>query len=380
MRTLDVSSTLDHLIFEVDEWWELPEQRQVDLRIGVLADAVAHHIARCPPYARFTERRGFDPALLDTRESLRLVPQIPTTVFKRADVRSVPEDQVVRTFSSSGTTGVRSMVPRDELTLERLAGSLRADLGIWSDVVDKHVLDEDGEVVNLGPSRAEAGGVWFSYVMSLVEVFASTTHCMTGGRLDYELAADRVRRCAADGRFVCLVGPPALVARFCQHVRDRRFACGRSALVVTGGGWKATAAGAVLDRPDFVRLVTDTLGLSAGGQVRDVFNQVELNTVCIECGNGRMHVPPWVEVIVRHPDTLAPVDPGNSGVISFLDASARSYPCFIVGEDLGWTWPDPCGCGRTGQTIAIRRRIDSSAHQGCSVTLLESLRVGEGRP
>lgn len=375
VRTLDVSSALDRTIFETSAWWARPEAEQVAERVGFVRSAVEHHLEACAPYAAYAARRGFDLGALDGREALATVPQVPTTVFKRVDLLSVPPQDVLQSFTSSGTTGVQSRVLRDEPTLARLAGSLRPDLDLLRDVVDEREVEEGGEVVNLGPSRSEAAGLWFSYVMSLVEQFAPATNCVRDGRLDLDLAADRVRRCVAEERVVCLVGPPVLVAALCRRIAPERLAAGADAIVITGGGWKRAAAGDVLDREAFRGLVVGALGLEREAQVRDVFNQVELNTLFVECDRGRLHVPPWVEVIVRDPDTLAPVAPGEPGLLSYLDASARSYPCFILGEDLGWTWADACACGRSGQTVAIARRIDTAAHQGCSLKLLESVRM-----
>jgi long-chain-fatty-acid---luciferin-component ligase len=375
VRTLDVSSALDRTIFETTDWWRKPEVEQVADRVAFLRSAVEHHLESCALYGAYAARRGFDAATLDRREALATVPQIPTTVFKRVDVLSVPRRTVVHSFTSSGTTGVQSQVLRDEPTLARLAGSLRPDLEVWSDVFDERDVDEGGEVVNLGPGRAEASGLWFSYVMSLVEQFAPATNCVHGGRLDLDLAADRIRSGFAGGRLVCVVGPPVLVAALCRRIAPERLAGGANALVITGGGWKRAAVGEVLDREAFTELVVEALGLERREQVRDVFNQVELNTLFVECGRGRLHVPPWVEVIVRHPDTLEPVQAGELGVLSYLDASAQSYPCFILSEDLGWTWPETCACGRVGQTVAISRRIDTAAHQGCSLKLLETVRL-----
>jgi long-chain-fatty-acid---luciferin-component ligase len=374
VRTLEVSSPLDRVIFEMEDWWSMPEPEQVAFRLDAMRAALEHHLARCPPYAAFAAGRSFDPRSLRGPEDLALLPQVPTAVFKRMDLASVPAEALVRTFLSSGTTGARSRVPRDELTLERLTGSLRPDLAIWSDVVSEVDMDEGGEVVNLGPARSEAGDVWFSYVMSLVGVFARTTHCVTDGRLDLDAAVGRVSRCVADGRFVCVVGPPAFVLALCQRLDGDPPRAESLALVVTGGGWKR-AEGQRVDEASFRRIVMASLGLARPAQVRDLFNQVELNTILIECDQGRKHVPPWVEVIVRDPGSLAPVAAGTRGLLSFLDASAYSFPCFVVGEDLGRLWPDRCACGRGGQTVAIERRIEGSTHQGCAPRLLESVRL-----
>jgi long-chain-fatty-acid---luciferin-component ligase len=128
--------------------------------------------------------------------------------------------------------------------------------------------------------------------------------------------------------------------------------------------------------PEVLRAdAVETLGLRDDGQVRDVFNQVELNTAFVECAQHQLHVPPWVEVIVRDPYDLSPVPPGETGLLSYLDPSATSYPCFLISEDIGMASTDGCACGRHGQTVEIRRRLLTSDHQGCALRLADTTHI-----
>ncbi len=47
--------------------------------------------------------------------------------------------------------------------------------------------------------------------------------------------------------------------------------------IITGGGWKSNQNDS-LDRADFNQLLMDTFQLDKINQIRDTFNQVELNT------------------------------------------------------------------------------------------------------
>ncbi|HEV8559220.1 MAG TPA: hypothetical protein VGR06_22990 [Actinophytocola sp.] len=368
---------LDRLIFEQDHWWSLTTREQADLRLRLVAAAVRHHLDRNPDYQRFADVAGFDVGEIDDPAALVRVPQLPTPLFKRCDLRSLPAADCSLFVSSGTSSGTRSRVWRDETSLYRLAGSLRPDGDIWGDLFGDVDLDQDGLTVHLGPSRAGSDGVWISYVMTLIEMFTEIRHYVRDGVLHLALAADDLTAALGRGAFVAVAGPPVFVTELLRHLaeRDRPLDAGKRAVVITGGGWKRDGA-TRLDPAELRELAVRTLGLCSADQVRDVFNQVELNTAFIECEHHNKHVPPWVQVIVRDPRDLSPLPAGATGLLSYLDPSAASFPCFLLAEDLGSVEIDRCPCGRGGTTVRPWRRIDTAAHHGCALRLATSTRLG----
>lgn len=361
---------IDRLIFEKEDWWAVPVDRRT-----LVADAVRWHLDQSPPYARLADRLGFNAEQLDRVDDLSLVPQIPTRIFKRTQVRSVSAHDC-SVFTSSGTSGVLSRVWRDDTTLQRLAGSLRPSRELWGDLADADYLDDAGTMIHLGPARADNRGTWLGYVMTMIEMYTSVRSYLVGDTL---LVADAIRDLSAaisEDAFVCVAGPPTFVAALMDHLdaRSQAVAGGERVMVVTGGGWKATTH-RVMPALEFRARAVEVFGLAGDDQVRDVFNQVELNTAFVECRRHRLHVPPWVEVIVRDPVTLDSLPPGSVGLLSYLDPSATSFPCFIIGDDLGAVDPTPCPCGRSGQTVIFHRRIVTSDHYGCSSRLAKATRI-----
>ena len=64
------------------------------------------HRARCQPYARILSalaQPGHERAR--AQASLAAVPYLPASLFKSLELRSVPDDEVFKVMSSSGTTG-----------------------------------------------------------------------------------------------------------------------------------------------------------------------------------------------------------------------------------------------------------------------------------
>jgi long-chain-fatty-acid---luciferin-component ligase len=360
---VDAMSDLDHLIYREDVF-ELPFEEQLALRDRHVRETLALHLASCPSYAAYAAR--INPGLDPWRTPLAEVPVLPTAVFKGQEVISVPSGEVMKWCLSSGTRGLQSRIGRDRASLERLLGSVRAGLSLiesW--------LEDDLEVVHLGPDRQEAGDIWFMYVMSLIELIYPTHHYVQGGVLNTEAAIARILELLRHRRqHIAIVGAPFQIMELADELERRRLEIpgGSSITVFSAGGWKRLS-GVQISRQAFDQKVMQRFGLTQPNQVRDAFNQVELNTVFIECSAHRKHVPPWVYIATRDPEDLRVQPAGTRGVLSYLDASATGYPAFLVTDDLGVVDEGPCPCGRSGVTMRVERRLTRLAERGCALTL-----------
>lgn len=347
------AASIDEVIFGEDPYALLGPAE-----LGKLAETFfAHHYAGCPGFATAADRQAaIDPSRPET------YPLMPTSVFKHAEWISVEPAAIEKWCLSSGTRGIESRIGRDQLTLDRLLGSVRAALSLIGDW-----FEDDLDVVHLGPPHEAAGDVWFPYVMSLTELIFPTTPCFVDGRLDHGLARETVEHSLAQGRHVGLIGPPFAMLDFCEGL-DRPLPPGDGITVVSAGGWKRLD-GQRLVQAEFDRKVCTALGLVDSERIRDAFNQVELNTVIAECPRRRKHIPPWVRASTRDPGDLSALPPGEPGLLSFVDLSATSYPAIFVGDDLGIVLSDPCGCGKSGDTLQILGRIQRPGERGCALEL-----------
>ena len=81
--------------------------RQADKRaqlLPMLGALTEHHAERCVPYRNVLDRvfGGLDRHRIDRLED---VPFLPVTLFKTHTLSSVPESEVLKVLTSSGTTG-----------------------------------------------------------------------------------------------------------------------------------------------------------------------------------------------------------------------------------------------------------------------------------
>lgn len=351
---------IDNLIFHADVD-ALSRREFEEVRRGITDSYVGRTLAACEAYRTYLGSPG-GPLPSDA-----LFPYIPTSVFKYRDVICTDADLIEKWCLSSGTRGRRSRVGRDRVSLERMLGSIRKSMRLFE---EWH--EEELHVIHLGASWERAGDVWFPYVMGLIELLYPTENFADGERLDLQNALDRFAKVRADGKKVGLIGAPFAVKLFCDEYGRRALPADGAdqVAVLTAGGWK-THQGSAIAPADFRTYIADTLGLSHTNRIRDAFNQVELNTVLIECEHHRFHVPPWVRASARCPRTLAPLPSGQKGLLAYVDASAASYPCIFVGDDLGVVSDEPCPCGHSGDLLAIHRRIERGLDAGCGVALSE---------
>ncbi len=359
VRPADLDA-LDELLYEGRDSYARPldEARRVEW----IAAAAAHHMEHNPLFARLAGKRGFAPDALRATGDLASVPLLSSGLFKRRDVRGACSG-TVKECTSSGTQGTRSIVPRDRRTLERFIGTVLHGLHEF------HGHTELRRALVLGPPAEEAGDLWFAYVLTLMELVYDTRFFMHDEHLESEELHAEIVGLQADEQ-PTLVGAPALLVDHLTWMCERglRIALDpETAYVVTAGGWKRRGDESV-SRPELAELVSDRLGLPPS-RIRDVFNMVELNSVLFECETGAKHVPPWLAVIALRPADMSVADPGEEGILTFLDPTATSYPGFICSDDFGSVRAGGCACGRLGEILELTRRMTTVEERGCGLKL-----------
>ena len=74
------------------------------LYAGLLTELTQFHREHCPEYGRLLDALGC-PAHMDC--TVESTPMLPVSLFKELELRSIPEGEVFKTLTSSGTTGQR---------------------------------------------------------------------------------------------------------------------------------------------------------------------------------------------------------------------------------------------------------------------------------
>ncbi|GAA1933508.1 acyl-protein synthetase [Streptomyces sodiiphilus] len=346
--------------------FRLPNAEREAAVVAALRSAFASHAGHNAFYRAQCEAAGVTAADISSVADLARIPLLPVGMFKQPDAHvlmTAPLTDVELEIRSTGTGGVPSVARRDTTTATRvvtaLIGQYRDFFGIAK-----------GAGLFLSPSTAETPEMGMVKVFNLLNgLFDDHAYVVRDYAFDPEEALGLLNRWE-ESMTRHIIGPPFLVGRLLRYLEleDISLKLDPESLVITLGGWKRYT-GESISRRDFDEKVERHLGVPAG-RVRDMYGMIESNMLAVECEHHRKHVPPWSYISIRDvEDTSIELPAGRTGVIALLDALSTSYPGFILSEDVGEVDSSPCPCGRTGQTVSFRRRLQGAELGCCAVSI-----------
>jgi long-chain-fatty-acid---luciferin-component ligase len=298
---LKTLSFIDDLIYQNDECYHLPVDHINEIQTSLIIDAFRYHYNNCSAYTTYCKALGIGPNDIVKSEDLCKIPLIPSILFKEYDIMSCSPDEIVKVCTSSGTRGSISKVYRDEVTLDRFMGSVQCCL-------DQIMNLDDAYCINLGPTTEEAGDLWFSYAMSLVDMIYPTEYFVINDIFYAEKAYKRILEEKNKYENIIIIGAPIMFLEFVNYLKQNNLkieSC-ENFYFLTAGGWKRFS-GQQIPRPEFISLMQEYFINSSEKYFRDILNMVELNTVLPECEAKVKHLPPWVKVLILDPINLKPV-------------------------------------------------------------------------
>jgi hypothetical protein len=339
--------------------YALPQRAKEARLLARLNALTAHHAAACSPYARVLDSAG---ARRDAT-TLAEVPYLAARLFKLARWQSVPDADVFKVLTSSGTTGEPSRVVLDRATAaaqsRALATILQTFLG--PSRLPMLLIEEPGLAQQAaGHSARGAGAVGFSLLGR------DHTYALRPGLKPDVEAIERFAERHGGGP-VLLFGFTFMVWQGLLEALPAGRALFPQGILFHGGGWKKLAHRAV-DRATFAARCRDVLGVT---RVHDFYGMVEqVGAIFVACERGHLHAPSLADVVVRDPLTFAPLGRGEVGLIEVLSALPESYPGHaILTEDLGrLLGEDDCPCGRLGRHFEVLGRQAGAEVRGCSDT------------
>lgn len=322
------------------------------------------HEQHCPAYRRilkavFGGRTEF--------QSLSELPALPVRLFKELELLSIPSKQVCKTLTSSGTSGQRPsriFLDQDTATAQShaLVRIVRSYLGKVR--LPMMILDHPDVLMDREASFARAAGI-----LAFSQFGSDHTYALQSAAMAPDWNTIGAFLAKHQGKRILLFGFTFIVWQSLLRAAEesgRQLDFGDS-ILIHGGGWKKLEASKVSSE-EFKRRLRKSLGIRA---IHNYYGMVEqAGSIYMECEEGHFHAADYSEVLIRHPRTLAELDPGKPGLIQTMSSIPRSYPGHILlTEDLGIVHGlDGCPCGRRGTFFSVLGRLLAAELRGCSDT------------
>lgn len=355
-------------LFRSHHPYDLPKSDA--LFVKAMRQNVTWHYAHCPDYKRILDEQGFSPASILAMADLAKIPPLPTLYFKHHYLSSLSDKKMILKATSSGTSGHnQSKIGYDAYTLLRGWEMVKRTFAyhkIWS-LRPTHFL-----IFGYEPHRGNDKGIaktaWgFTFsAQALSKDYA--IRWMDGSyQVDLDNIEKKLVKYAKGHHPVRSLGFPAYTYFLLEQMKAHgiKVVLPPGSLLTLGGGWKEFYAQAV-SKQAFYDLAFEVLGLKDNAII-EFFGAVEHPILWTDCHSHHFHVPVYARVIIRDPDTLAPVPSGQMGLINLLTPMSKACPLSsVMTDDLGILHDEPCPCGVSSPYLEIVGRVGIEDIKTCA--------------
>jgi len=354
---------------EIEEIIDIPpfsliKREKEKLLTDKLVELTEFHQQNCQAYKKILDKLPYNSA---TIKSYYDIPFLPVRLFKEYNLYSIPDTEIFKTMTSSGTTG--QAVSKIVLDKRTAANQQKALVKIVSNFTGATrlpmlIIDSPSVIKNRLMFSARGAGILGFSIFG-----ADRTYALDD---DMKINIDAILNFLDrhNGQSILLFGFTFMIWQYFykELKKDNNHGVDLSnGILIHGGGWKKLANEAV-SKEEFKKSLFDVSGLK---HIHDYYGMVE-QTGCIymECECGNLHTSIYSDVITRRPKDFSLCSFGEKGIIQVVSFLPESYPGHsLLTEDEGVVLgEDDCPCGRKGKYFKILGRIKNAELRGCSDT------------
>lgn len=345
--------------------YSLDKEKKHQLINERMQELTRHHYERCYEYSCMFNATGLD---INNLPDYELLPFLPVRLFKEFELRSCEKKEVVKTMTSSGTTGQQV----SKIFLDRETSSLQTKCltKIVSSFIGTHrvpmlILDSSAVVNNRAMFSARGAGILgFS-------MFGSKRQYALNEEMELDIEGMKLFLEEHKGMPIFIFGFTFIIW---QHFYKKLLESGyhpdlSKGILIHGGGWKKLVNEKVSPY-EYKRGLHDVCRIEPKN-VHDYYGMVEqTGSIFMECEYGHLHTSCFSDVIIRRPNDFSISDEGEKGLIEVVSVLPQSYPGHVLlTEDEGMILgEDDCPCGLKGKYFKIEGRIKNAEIRGCSDT------------
>ncbi len=324
-------------------------------------DLHKYHYANSKEYARICDvifPESF------SAENVSELPFLPVSSFKNFDLKSIPDADVYKVLTSSGTTGTvpsRIYLDRDTSTLQTKSLSKIVGHILGSSRLPMLIIDSKDVIKNRESFSARGAGI-----LGLSTFGKDHTYLLDENyQIDKEVLNAFLDK--YNGQPIFIFGFTFMVWQYLHQLSIDKEIDFSQAIMIHSGGWKKLSEMAV-DNETFKNLMFEKFRLR---RVYNFYGMIEqIGSIFIENSEGYLHCPNFADVIIRNPVDFSVQPDGKQGLIQVISLLPKSYPGYsILTEDIGVIMgEDDDKEGWKGKYFQILGRAKKAELRGCSDT------------
>ena len=297
------------------------------------------------------------------------IPFLPVRLFKMFDLHSIPKGDIVKTMTSSGTSGQNvSKIFLDKETALNQSKALNKIVSTYLGTkrTPMIIIDSEAVIKNRKMFSARGAGILGFSIFGTKRIYALDENM--------ELKVDDILAFIQQNKNnrIFIFGFTFMVYQhFIKEVKKRDIKIDLSnSVLIHGGGWKKLVNESITSE-EFQKMLNQLCGITS---VHDYYGMVEqTGSIFMECEYGNMHASNLSDIFIRRPHDFSIADLGEQGIIQTLSILPTSYPGHsLLTEDEGiLLGEDDCECGRLGKYFKILGRVKNAELRGCSDTYAE---------
>ena len=334
----------------------------------------------CSDYKKILDGEGFTPDMLQTPADLAKLPFIPTLIFKKRRLFSMPQSRMLWKPTSSGTSGSFSKIGLESTALIsalKMVLKVTPKRGVLSLRPCNYI------VFGYKPNRHNKTAVTkTAFGTTLLAPALSRTYALLYRNGKYEPDLEAVIKAIlkyskrkAPLRFMGFPSYTFFVMKMMEE-RGLKVKLPKGSKIMMGGGWKQFYTEEV-DKSVFYDLADRVLGVK-DCDIVEFFGAVEHPILYCDCPNHHFHVPIYSRILIRDIHTLEPVPNGTPGLINLMSPMVKATPILsIMTDDLGILHDgSKCGCGQSSPYLEIMGRVGLKDIKTCAAGAAELLNNG----
>jgi phenylacetate-coenzyme A ligase PaaK-like adenylate-forming protein len=345
--------------------YSLDKDRKRQLLNERLCHLTYHHYNNCEPYKKIMDMMGLE---LNKPLEYDKLPFLPVRLFKEFSLQSIKHDDIVKTLTSSGTSGQRvSRIFLDKITSSNQTKVLAKIVAsfIGNKRLPMIILDSSSVIKDRTQFSARGAGIIGFSLFGSDKIYAFDDEmCLDVSRLRNFLEAHA-------GEQIFMFGFTFMIWQYFykELARSSDKLNLSHAILIHGGGWKKLLSESVSNE-EFKQSLYNVCGVEPQN-IHDYYGMAEqTGTIYLECEYGHLHTPVFSDVLIRRVHDFSLANINEKGIIEVVSSLPESYPGHVLltedeGEIVG---EDDCPCGRLGKYFKIYGRIKGAEIRGCSDT------------